>query len=269
VIPCRRRARLLGLVLAVVVVLGGCKANANLDIDIAEDGSGSVALSVTLDRGAVNALESGGQRLGSAVLLADLERAGWTISPWKRDDKGSATIRLSKPFARIADLSSVLAEIDGSPGMVSEVLASRSRSRLRLRTSVSMLADLRGIAAGVLSDAELAGRLRAAGLDDREVERELSQEIGDSLTLRIHIALPHGTEKEWRLQSGEDQRISLEDVYLERGRLGWFVGAVGLVILAFALLIVASRAANRARWSRRYALAEAAAAEETAGHERP
>jgi hypothetical protein len=76
----RRLAALLGAVL----LLAGCRVDGHVVIRLDENGSGAVALRLTFDAEAVQALEFGGASIEERVLLDDLGAAGWKVGAWER-----------------------------------------------------------------------------------------------------------------------------------------------------------------------------------------
>ena len=89
-------ARVSRLVLAVLmVILAGCQVVVDVDLDVLEDGSGTVTAQVTLDREATAAFGDVGEQLR----IDDLERAGWSLTV-EEIDFGSTQVTASKQVAR-------------------------------------------------------------------------------------------------------------------------------------------------------------------------
>lgn len=238
--------RLAVLVVLAMVVLAGCKVRAEVGIEVADDGSGTVSVRLRLDPAAVRALERGGSSLDDAVRLDGLERAGWELSGWQRSSKG-ASIVARKDFDRLADLAAVLAEVDGTAGVIRKVTVRRDATRLRTDQSIAMVVDLRSVRAGIAADREVADALRTAGVDPDALDAELSGELRDALSLRLSIAMPGGTTKTWTVRAGQTRRASLSESQRHNGPIVWAALAVGSALVALALLLVASRSAARSR----------------------
>src|SRR6476661_6205504 len=98
---------------AVVLLLGACRATATVTVRMHDDGSGVVAVRVLLDPAAVRAAEVGGAKLAERVRLADLAGAGWTVAPWRRTRTGGAVLTVSKPFARPEQVAGIVRELNG------------------------------------------------------------------------------------------------------------------------------------------------------------
>ena len=91
---------------AIVVVLVGCRVQGQVDVDVARNGSGTVAVAVGLDADAVGRVGD----LATALKTADLTAAGWKVA--KPHRVGATTwVRATKPFRSPDDLGRVLGEI--------------------------------------------------------------------------------------------------------------------------------------------------------------
>jgi hypothetical protein len=102
-----RARNVLGLVVALVVVLSACSAEATVTVRMHEDGSGVVAVRVVLDAAAVRAAEVGGGTLAERVRTDDLTGAGWTVTPWTRAG-GGAVITARKAFGRPEQVAAIV-----------------------------------------------------------------------------------------------------------------------------------------------------------------
>ena len=87
-----------------------------MDIDVAENGSGTVTVGVSLDRAAADALGD----LVNQIDLEDLALAGWSVSGPAREADNLLWVRATKPFGNAEELPSILAEIAG-PGVFQDV----------------------------------------------------------------------------------------------------------------------------------------------------
>jgi hypothetical protein len=246
----RRRARLAaaGACALAAIVLGGCRATATVAIRVQRDGRGTVAVAVSLDREARRALASAAAP-GSAppdVPLDDLRARGWTVSSWRPDSGGGASIALSKGFVGGTGLASVLAELDGRDGAVRDVRVVRSRALLRDRDSVSLLADLRHVDAGVADDAALAARLRAGGVDVAALDAGLRARIGSSFTLSVGVELPDGTHTTVRVKPGERSQLAVGSTATHAGRRLALGAAAMAAFLGLVLFVVSRRRPHEA-----------------------
>ena len=101
---------LLAATLACALLLASaCEAGVGVDIDVAENGSGTVAVGVSLDRAAADALGD----LVNQIDLADLALAGWDVAGPAREADNLLWVRATKPFGSAEELPSVLTEVAG------------------------------------------------------------------------------------------------------------------------------------------------------------
>jgi hypothetical protein len=104
------------LALAAMLLSGACEVRSQVGVQVDEDGSGSVTVTVRLDAEAT-------RRLGdptSVVRSEDLVAAGWAVEEPERPD-GGAVLRARRSFASPSDLPSVLDEVGGTDGVFRQV----------------------------------------------------------------------------------------------------------------------------------------------------
>jgi hypothetical protein len=108
--------RVIGLLLAAMVLCAGCKVDARVDVTLRADGSGTVTARVRLDADAVRRLTTRAS-LDQAVPLDDVRTAGWTVSGWKTSH-GATTLTLSHDFVGQTDLARRLSDLVGPTGVL-------------------------------------------------------------------------------------------------------------------------------------------------------
>jgi putative hydrolase of the HAD superfamily len=114
------------LVLALgTFLVAGCRTDVTVDVDVAEDGSGTVTATLEFDAEAASAVLDL-QRAGLA--LEDLFQAGWQITPPTATENGSIVASATKAFGTPAQFSEVMAELTGDGGLVSGFTLTRSKS---------------------------------------------------------------------------------------------------------------------------------------------
>ncbi len=237
--------RVCGLFLVAVVLLAGCKVDARVDVTLRADGSGRVAVKVALDAEAVQKLTTGGS-LASAVPLDDLRDAGWRVSAWKRSPSG-ASITLSHEFVGRAELARRLADLTGPDGALRDPRITRTRGWFGSSDKIAVTVDLRDVDAGVKSDAELAQRLEAAGLDVDTLDAQLSGELKDALQVTVRMRAPGGEFQPTGFRGDGHGTIfaSQSQTYVKR----FVLLAVGAALLLLALVVTALLL--RSTWRRR------------------
>lgn len=240
------RARWLAVALAAALSLGavGCKARAEVRVDVADDGSGTLRASLVLDREAL-ALVRG--PLDEQLAVEDLRQAGWTIT-YGSARKDGAEVSASREFVGSAGLMAAVRELVGSDGPVRDVSLEVDRGPLRSRYRLDMTGQLDARAMGLRGDEQLAGVLRDSGIDISELEEALTARALEGFELRLAADLPGAAPVERRVARGGSTRLSVTSVPWAWERVALGVLAAALLAMG-ALLLVAS--ARRRRGGRR------------------
>jgi hypothetical protein len=238
-------------------LLSACRVDADVQVTMHDDGSGEVAVTLTLDAEAVAQVERNGRTLETAVLLDDFRDAGWTVGAWDRAAGGGASVVLARDFTGEAELSARLAELGGASPVLGNPRVIHDRSFLRARDELRVDADLRNLAAGIAADEELAAALAAAGLDPATLESQLTTELQDSFGLTVGVELPNGQSEEAQLRAGDHQSVSAADKTFHSGRVAAIVAAGLLAFLAVLLYLSASVSARHERARKRAAASRA------------
>jgi hypothetical protein len=233
-----RRSLVVALIaLAACVLLAGCKVDTTLTIDVDDDGSGTVRVRVALDADAVQNAQAGGGMLEDRLRLGDLQAAGWTVSPWRRDPDGSASISLRKGFANADELARVVGELNGDTGPLRGIRLDRDQGLLFTDYKVSGDADLSQLTADVANDPELVAQLTAQRVDIAQIDQRLTQQINDAFRLRIRLVFPGGEVQEVRPEPGKKVSLAASSSQLDTTRALFLAGAVGLGVLGIVVLV--------------------------------
>ena len=229
------------------LALAGCKVQAHVDVTVHRDGSGVVRTTLTLDKDA--ALRAGGTNaaLDTAVPLADLRKAGWTISPWKTAADGSATITVTHSFTDVDDLARRLQDLTGSGGVLRDPHISVHRGWLSSHNKVSMTVDMKSPSPGVLNDSALVSRLKAAGVDPAALNAELAAQLRSNLDLTVTVHLPDGHSKSYEAPAGTVRTFSASHGGADWDRIVKLGIALSFALLAGTFLLAASMSARRDR----------------------
>ena len=252
------------LVAAMAVSASACRVDATVAVDVAADGSGTVAVVLKLDAGAVEAL--GG--LDGRVHVDDLVAAGWKVTGPTTDLSGGGQISAVKPFAEPSHLGPVLAEVAG-PTAIRDVSLVRERSFARTTWRLSGAIDLSD-GLDLLADRELAEAL--GGLPFARSEVDLAKMAGcgdgsctpaDAFTLVLEATMPSTDDEadptvptvveRWSVVLGDRSAtvFSSTGVLVDREPRAWLAvsavaGGLLLVFLVFqGLRFVRSRRAAR------------------------
>ena len=237
--------RVWGVLLLSVVLLAGCKVDARVDVTLRPDGTGTVAARIELDAGAVRQLTAHDGPLARAVPLADVRAAGWTVSQWTPTAGHGEAITLTHPFVGQPDLTRRIADLSGPSGILSAPKITRERGLLDSDDGIAITVDLRHLSTGIRSDAELAKRLAAAGLDVGTLDAQLHAQLAGALHVTVVVNAPGGKSKTVQLTAGGHARVSASNSQTDTQRLVLFAG--GALLLVLALMIMAASTASRSR----------------------
>ncbi|MEC9000906.1 MAG: HAD-IA family hydrolase [Actinomycetota bacterium] len=183
--------RAVTLIGVLVGTLAACRVDATVTVDVADDGTGTVAVDVVADAAAVDALGSLDERVRTDDLLA----AGWQIDGPTTEDTGVGRVTATKAFDHPDRLPVVLAEVLG-PTAVSDVRLDRRREFAKTTWRLSGTIDLSG-GLDLLADDDLAVALD--GLPFARSDSELAELAGcpdgscdpaRSFSLTMVVAMP-------------------------------------------------------------------------------
>jgi hypothetical protein len=180
-----RRAALAVLVLLLAVA--GCRVRTEVDVQVAEDGSGVVTVAVGLDEDALDRVG----RLEDELRLDDLVATGWEVTEPALEADGLTWIRASKPFQTPEEAATVLAEVTGTDGPFRDVAVTRERSFARTRFGFEGTVDLSG-GLEAFSDEALATALDGVplGEDVAAIEERIGAPLDEAFSLQVAVRLP-------------------------------------------------------------------------------
>lgn len=99
-----------------LLLLTGCQVDTYVDIDVSDDGGGTVTVSVALDRAAAQRTIGFEEELP----IGDLEATGWAVTEPVLEPDGRTWVQASKPFATADQLDVILTEVSGETGPFSD-----------------------------------------------------------------------------------------------------------------------------------------------------
>jgi hypothetical protein len=245
----RRFYAVIGLV---AVLLAGCRVDARVQINLDDDGSGTITTTLKLDQAAVQRV-GGPERLGDEVPLDDLAAADWKISSWTEGLDGAYSVTLARDFTSEEDLNRRLEDLTGSDGALRDAEITHKRGGLSSTDALSLTVDGTDPAPGILADTTLAKQLRAFGIDPAAMEEELAKELRTSMHLTVAVTLPDGTEKVVTATPNEPQTLRASHSAQNWDHITQLGIALALALLAglfFVSFAVSSRR-NRRRQAQR------------------
>ncbi len=233
----RTRRGAVAVALAVLVITG-CQVDTAVRVDVAEDGSGTVAVEVVLDQEAAARIPD----LAEQLRVRDLRRTGWEVTGPEPVDGGGVIITATKDFFAPGQLAEVLGEIGGNRGPILDPSLERGRSFATTTYDFAGTLDLsRGVA--TFSDRRLTELLDGfpIGQDQAALEAELGAPLSELTSFTFVIALPEGDETRtftWEAALGDDP-VTMAASTEERNplALGLAAGAALAVVLLVVVLV--------------------------------
>ena len=180
------KVRLL-IVVCAALLLSACQVDASVEVEVNDDGSGTVTLTTAFDENVVAAAPE----LIDQLRVEDLAESGWVVDgPREAETGGSIVVEASKPFASSADLPTVLDEIAGPSTLFSDFEVARTRSFARTTYEVTGQIDPR-IPLTSFGDSAIAGLVgNPLGLSLAELEAVAGRPLEDTVTLEFSVLLP-------------------------------------------------------------------------------
>ncbi len=186
-----RRVVSLLLTALALVLLVGCKADAFLEIHVAEAGDGTVYVAVALDPDAANRTVLYETRAGGVLPLEDLRAAGWRVTGPTQESDGRSWIRAAKPFSQLDQLSAVVDEVAGVDGPLRNFAVQHSSGDRQRSWRFSGTVDLtKGLAA--LSDDAVAAAFggQALGQPAESFASQLGSPLEHLVSINVIVDLP-------------------------------------------------------------------------------
>jgi hypothetical protein len=176
----RALAALAGLLL--VVVLAGCKVDAQVEVSMHADGSGEVKVTLTADQ----ELVADEPNLASELRLDDVTNAGWTVDGPTATPEGGLQVVLTHPFDTPAEANAVLATLSGPDGPFRTLKVAQERSGARITSTLAGNIHV-GPDLSVFADASVAAALGGAPLEQLLAEKQLTPSQVLAITLRASL----------------------------------------------------------------------------------
>ncbi len=167
-----------------VAVLAGCELRTEINLDVAEDGSGTVEVGAGVDDDALERRPT----LLDDLALDDLLATGWTATAPTREADGLTWVRLRHEFATPAEVGPLIDEIAGEDGPFRDFALTRDDGFAETTYSFSGTVDFGSGVAGLTDDPQVAEALEA---DPAElIEAEIGQALDEVLRVQVGVRLP-------------------------------------------------------------------------------
>lgn len=235
-----RRVRQWLLVAVLAVVLAGCRVDVTTAVDVAADGSGTLAVTVQLDAETASTLTALGLSLRPAAV------AGWESEETVGDDVHEVVLTTS--FASPDELATRVGEL--SAGLDDEDPAVLTDVTLVVTDDGAATFDgMAGLRLPSSAGAEAAGWPTAEELADLAGEVTASLEVTMPGTIEVSNAtLVDGRTATWDLPVGSLQPVTAESSspsLWQQGWLRWAALGGALVVLLVALAVWRRRRRRR------------------------
>ena len=240
------RRSLLGWVVALALLCSACAVDTTVTVKVRQDGSGFVRVDVLVDAEAVQTAEVAGGKLEDRVRLGDLPAAGWTVEPWVRNQDGSASLSLSKPFTSVDQVAGLLDELNGPNGPLEDAALTRKRSFFSTDYRATGVVDLGKVTTGISQDSDLVARLQAQGVDVNGVDQQLLGQLKSALTVRLVVDLPGPGKAVVQADPNGAATLSASSSVKDTNRI-YLVVVAGLLVLAALIVAIWPRKRKRKR----------------------
>ena len=252
------RPRTGAIALILVFVLSGCGVATKVTLTVNPSGRGTVAVTVTLDKSALDAV-GGVARLRSELAVQDLRAAGWSVSgptalgnrgsgPAAHEaDSGGAVVSVSHGFSGLTQAQSLLAEVAG-PGVFDVQLASSHtfwHTTYHLTGGVDLTCGINCFGDGGLKSATGS----AVGVDPGALAGQSGQTPGSVFTFQFDGRLPGqvhagpggevgpGGSVLWAPVLGQKVALSASSESVNRSALEELGAGVALVLVVLAVFV--------------------------------
>lgn len=175
------------LLIAALAVLAGCRVDVGIDVQMAQNGSGTITVTAVADAAVVAAAPG----LADDLRLDDVRAAGWAVEGPTDTGAGGLEVVLTHTFSTPEQATALLASINGPEGPLDAVLLSRDATESAITYTVSGGA---GLDAGLSSfaDPDLLSAVGAEPYADRI--RDSGVTAADAVTVTLTARLPGDVE---------------------------------------------------------------------------
>lgn len=248
-----RRLRTTLPVVLLVLALAGCELRTEINVDVADDGSGTVEVGAGVDDDALERRPS----LLDDLALDDLLATGWTATAPTKEADGLTWVRLRHDFATPGEVGALVDEIAGEDGPFRDFELTRDDGFAETTYEFSGTVDFGAGVAGLTDDPQVAEALEA---DPAElIEAEIGQALDEVLRVQVGVRLPGDVESNaptqasngalWRPSVLEREAVELSatGTISRTDRWAWLgvAAAAGVGLVLFLSIRLASWRRNR------------------------
>lgn len=241
------------LLVALALLVGSaCKLELDVNVEVADDGSGTIEVVAGLDPDAIDKI---GGDLAAVMEVGDLTDAGWVIDGPAKEGDGFTRVRIHHPFGTPEEAAEVFAQIAGEDGPFQDFGVTRRQSFVETSWGFTGKVDFSG-GFEALGHQRLAAELdgEPLGQSVEEIEAQLGDSLSRLIQVRVRARLPgevssNATTKAdngavWQVGFGEGP-VDLKATGHERRLSAVALIAAGAVVALVLLMWVLVRVAGR------------------------
>lgn len=234
-----------------------------MDLTVRDDGSGTVAVTVSLDQAAQTQVGN----LASQLQTSDLAQAGWVVSGPRPGAGGTEVVSATKAFPDPAEANADVASLAGAgpaAGRPFHLVVARRHTFWHTTTTVTGTIDLT-CGVGCFGDAGLQRQLGSdVGVDPGALSAHSGVSASQALTFSIVVNLPgrvhatrpaavRGDSATWNPVLGKRLPVDVSTRVVNRGTVISVVvaGIVVVAVVAVVAVLLVLRRRGRASATRR------------------
>lgn len=182
------RWRFVVLVLGLGVLSSACRLQLDVNVEVAEDGSGSVEVVVGVDPDGIDRI---GGYLGAVIEVDDLTDAGWVVDGPDLESDGFTRVHLRRSFANPEEAAAIFDDIAGEQGPFQDFAVRRESSFADTEWGFTGRVDFSG-GLEAFGDGGLAAELdgEPLGQSAEEIEAQLGESLSRLIQVRVGVRLP-------------------------------------------------------------------------------
>lgn len=219
-----------------------------VDLAVRPNGTGTVGVTVTLDRAALTQVGN----LAPQLQTADLAQAGWTVAGPRPGPDGSEMVSATKPFTTPSEAGADLASVAGSgPASTRPFRVDVTRRHTFWHTSLAVrgTVDLT-CGVGCFGDAGLGKQTGSnVGVDPGSLSAQSGQSAAQVLTFSVVVHLPgqiraappglvNGHAVTWKPVLGQTLAVEASSQSVNRGAVTVVIAGAALVVILLVMVVV-------------------------------
>lgn len=216
------------LIVVISLVLGGCKAESTLTVDVRDGASGSVKLLIELDEEAASAIRRDAYNatsLSNVFNTDELKKAGFKVNIKDNNSGDPSKIEIKANFQNEKELKSIFAAF--APPEVLDASLKVNSSFIEVKQNTKITVDLSTLRKYYLEDKGVKDALAEVGIEQSEFET-LINSVLSSTTLIVELNQGGKTPNE--TIKGTDNEKTIVQASTSSFRSEYFFYMVGAIV---------------------------------------